>query len=246
MFNFFWSNSYDQQLQAIEDRLAKIEKLQQTLLKNQQILDQNNEHRTDKVLRLLNAVLLRLGPKDEIKLLYVGEDEMTKQVFDVVIVLPPPSAPDVATREVVITDGQTAATLTVAGDAVKLDPREYAKDEAIKVALTDIDGAGNRSPVRVKDFVIVDTFAPPQPGDIGLLVTAERFVDDEPVEPVVPPAVEPEVVEPPVAEVPEDQPVVDVPVVEEPVADVPVVDVPVAEPTVEPAAEVSSDEETNG
>lgn len=245
MFNFFWSDSNDQRLKVIEDRLTKIEKSQQALLKNQQILDQNNEHRIDKVLGLLNAVLLRLGPKDEIKLLYVGEDEMTKQVFDVVIVLPPPSAPDVVTREVVVDDGLIKVTHEYSRDTVKLDAVEYSKDTKLKVFLTDIDAAGNRSPVRVKDFVIIDTFAPPQPGEIGLLVTAERFVEDEPVV-VEPPAVEPEVIEPPVAEVPEDQPVVDVPVVEEPVADVPVVDVPVAEPTVEPVAEVSSDEEING
>jgi len=228
MFSFFWSNDYDKQLADITAKLTQLEKTQQLLLKNQQTLDQNNERRINKVVGLLNAVLLRLGPKDEINLIYVGEDDMTKQIFDVVIVLPPPSAPDVATREVVVNDGQTEATLTLERDAVKLDPRSYAKDTSVSVALTDIDAAGNRSPKSVKEFVIVDTFAPPQPGEIGLLVVAERFVEEP-------------VVEAPVVE----EPVVEAPVVEEPVVEAPVVEEPVVEaPVVEP--EVSTDEEING
>ena len=238
MFGFF-TNMTQNQVDSINKRLDQLEKTQQLILKNQVLLDKNNKIRTDRLDRLLNAVLLRLGPKPEVKFVNVEELEMSKFKGD--IILPPPSAPDVAKggkRRVTVTTSAGSDNVLVDGDVLVLADVIYPQDERVTVVLVDIDDAGNESPASVAEFVVKDEIAPPQPGAIGFVIKEEIF-DEEPVVDV--PVAEVPVVDMPVVDVPVvDAPVAEVPVVDAPVAEVPVVDAPVAE---EPIAEVTSDEE---
>lgn len=93
-----------------------------------------------------------------------------------VLVLPPKSASDVVARRLSVQVGQS--------DPVSFDleptDQEYADDlfvgeenAVVKGSLVDIDNAGNRSTPRDFEFVLIDTIAPSQPGEIGLKVTEE-------------------------------------------------------------------------
>ena len=101
---------------------------------------------------------------------YKEENDMLK--FK--LVLPEPKAKDVVSRELSTTVAQGIADLKVVGPTdVDIVGFEGNQDDAVEVTLTDIDDAGNRSETRVQSFILVDTIAPPQPGEIGLVVTEE-------------------------------------------------------------------------
>lgn len=88
--------------------------------------------------------------------------------------LPAPSAPDVVTREIVITfaDG-SVATRIYAGDARETQTFHGEQDTEISGLLVDIDDGGLRSLPREFSFTLLDTVSPPQPGAVGIEVVGE-------------------------------------------------------------------------
>jgi len=93
-----------------------------------------------------------------------------------VITLPPPKAADVVERELTITVGSQEAQ-TVHPELAAEETQEFSGEDndAVHAELVDIDDATppNRSEPSVLDGVLVDTLAPPQPGQMGIRVTRE-------------------------------------------------------------------------
>lgn len=90
--------------------------------------------------------------------------------------LPPGSAPDVKTQEVstVIAGGDPIVWTVPVEQTELIDPRfEGEEDVAVQTSLVNIDKKGNRSPAHVQAFVLEDNQSPPEPGDIGLVVTGQ-------------------------------------------------------------------------
>lgn len=106
----------------------------------------------------------------------IGGIEMDMIRF--VVVLPDEPTPDVVKREVTVTfaDG-TSASVDAMGRAAG-DSAEFIgqQDSVVKVSVVNVDDAGNKSEPRVAEFTLVDTFAPAQPGEIGLRATGEETV----------------------------------------------------------------------
>ncbi len=99
-----------------------------------------------------------------------GEDGMLNFVLD----LPVASASDVVSRivKVQIADGAVSEFALGAADVVTPE-LQGADGAAVIGSLVDVDDAGNVSPAREFSFVLVDTIAPAQPGEISLRVTSE-------------------------------------------------------------------------
>lgn len=109
------------------------------------------------------------------------------------LVLPSPSAADVVSRELrVAVAGQDAVLTILDCTATEFsDARLVGEDNAlVAVSLVDVDDAGNRSEPREQEFRLIDTIAPPKPGEIGLAVIAEDLSNDDP--PAVDPAPAPD------------------------------------------------------
>ena len=90
--------------------------------------------------------------------------------------LPPGSAPDVVTQEVstTIAGGDPIVRTVPVAQTELTDPGfEGEENAAVDTSLVNIDGAGNRSPAHVQAFVLEDNQSPPEPGDIGLVVTGQ-------------------------------------------------------------------------
>lgn len=99
-----------------------------------------------------------------------GEDGMLKFV----LVLPEPSASDVVAREVKFSVGDQVFDLALAGDVVETPEMSGNDNDQVVGTLVDVDDAGNKSEAREFTFTLVDTLAPPQPGELGLKVTGEE------------------------------------------------------------------------
>lgn len=108
-----------------------------------------------------------------------------KNMLKFCVCLPPKSANDVQTRElcVSINDGEPVKKV-VDGDTLHVDSFVGVQGDSVTGYLVDIDGAGNRSEPSLFSFELVDTIAPPMPGDVGLMVLEQ--VDDPPAEPDTP------------------------------------------------------------
>lgn len=99
------------------------------------------------------------------------EDSML--LFD--LVLPAPGAKDVVSRELEIKIGEGEPVVSSLAADATLATGFQGEDNAVVLAkLTDIDDAGNRSPAREQSWTLTDTIAPPEPGEMGLNVTAEQ------------------------------------------------------------------------
>jgi hypothetical protein len=140
----------------------------------------------------INALLkiLRLRKPGVVFLVYRQnmENDMLKFVF----VLPPAGAHDVVNRELSVQIGngepQVINVDTSTNESPELSGME---NDVVKGSLVDIDDAGNRSEPRDFEMILLDTLAPPKPGELGLRVTEET-------EDVPPPVDPPEPDEPPV------------------------------------------------
>jgi hypothetical protein len=145
----FWCSAFLKVLRELVDVQ------EQTLAVNRSIL---------KVLRLRKpgVVFLRLVSE---------EDSMLKFV----LMLPAAGAADVVTRRLVVKIGDAEPTTAeLAGDAVESVEMSGEENAAVVGSLVDVDDAGNESEPSTFSFVLLDTIAPPQPGAIGLKVTAEE------------------------------------------------------------------------
>lgn len=99
------------------------------------------------------------------------EDEML--FFN--LVLPPAGAADVASRQVTVTIGTgDPQTINLAGTDLSTPELSGSDNDAVVGTLVDTDDAGNASPAREFSFVLVDTLAPPQPGELGIAITREE------------------------------------------------------------------------
>ncbi len=99
-----------------------------------------------------------------------GEDGMLKFV----LTLPEKGASDVVSRELTVSvDGGEPVVFTLAGDVVESQEFEAADGAAVTGTLVDVDDAGNKSEAREFTLVLVDTIAPPQPGEVGVKVVSE-------------------------------------------------------------------------
>ena len=90
------------------------------------------------------------------------------------LMFPAVGAADVVGRELSIQVG-SADPIVVVHDASALESDVFTCDDnAVAVgSFVDIDDAGNRSDARDFSFTIVDTIAPPQPGDLGVVIVAD-------------------------------------------------------------------------
>ena len=99
------------------------------------------------------------------------EDEML--FFN--LVLPPVSAADVVKRQVIVTIGTgEPQTIDLVGTDLSTPELSGSDNDAVVGTLVDTDDAGNASPAREFSFVLVDTLAPPQPGELGIAITREE------------------------------------------------------------------------
>lgn len=118
-------------------------------------------HGVAKEIAMLRFVLSRPGR------LGVRRVEGTMPGF--VITLPPIVSADTATRELAITVGE-APTFVLNPALVATESETFGGEhnQNLHVELVDIDGVGNRSTPSVLDAVLLDTMAPPQPGQLGV------------------------------------------------------------------------------
>ena len=115
--------------------------------------------------------LLRLRQPGLVFLKVVSE-EGTMLKFKVA--LPPPGAPDVVSRNLSLTIGdEETMMVTLPGSALESEEYIRAEGTVITGSLSDVDDAGNVSPARDFSLTLVDTIAPPMPGEVGLTVTEE-------------------------------------------------------------------------
>lgn len=91
------------------------------------------------------------------------------------VVLPSPGAADVVVRELTVKIGDAEAT-TVKLDGAAMESAEATGEDntVVSGSLTDVDDAGNRSPVRLFEGTLTDTLAPPQPGELAIVITGEE------------------------------------------------------------------------
>lgn len=121
--------------------------------------------------RILNRKT-KLDKPDFLSLRIVSQGENGMLKF--VLVLPPKGADDVVSRELTYTVGSVGPNmLLIAGDANETELLEGYEDEVVVGRLVDVDNAGNRSEPREFKFTLLDTIAPPQPGEVGVRVVSE-------------------------------------------------------------------------
>lgn len=116
----------------------------------------------------------------------IGEEQMLQFFVD----LPAKTADefDVVKRRVTVTVGDVVAEpVEVPVDTLEVGPFTGKQDAALKVECFNVDDAGNVSETASTfEGVLLDTFAPPAPGQIGVRVTGELpdpAPEPEPVEP---------------------------------------------------------------
>jgi hypothetical protein len=97
-----------------------------------------------------------------------------KKMLRFKLVLPAPGAQDVVSRMLTLAIGGADAEI-ITLSSTDLETAEFSGQDNDQVTgtLVDIDDADNASEPRDFSFVLVDTLAPPIPGEIGLVVTGE-------------------------------------------------------------------------
>jgi hypothetical protein len=101
-----------------------------------------------------------------------------------VLILPPAGAFDVITRRVSVQIGSNEpVTYDLPKSALETEPMLGEDNDVVSGSLVDIDDAGNQSPPRDFEFILLDTIAPPLPGEIGLRVDEEIEPEEEEEEP---------------------------------------------------------------
>ena len=124
--------------------------------------------------------VLRLRQPGMVFLQVVGEVETKKgnlKMLRFKLLLPVAGAADVTARTLSLQIGANEPqTVVLAGDAVETGEFTGNDGDSVVGNLIDSDDAtpSNQSPPRDFSFVLVDTIAPPQPGDLGILITGEE------------------------------------------------------------------------
>lgn len=120
-----------------------------------------------------NSILkiLRLRTPEMVFLKVISEDG---SMLNFVLNLPPVGASDVVSRELTVKIGESDPVVSqLPGSAITSDTMGGADNDPVVGQLVDIDDAGNRSGAKEFSFVLLDTLAPPTPGDVGLSVVSE-------------------------------------------------------------------------
>lgn len=130
------------------------------------------------------AKILRLRRPGIVFLVY--RQNKVDDMLKFVLVLPPAGAHDVVNRELSLQIGNDQPQV-IDVDSSKNETSELSglQNDVVKGSLVDIDDAGNRSEARDFEMILLDTLAPPKPGEIGLRVTDETE-DLPPVDPQFP------------------------------------------------------------
>jgi hypothetical protein len=90
-------------------------------------------------------------------------------------ILPPPGAADVVSREFTLTlPDQEPVVISLAADALEVPDLRAPQDTVITLSLVDVDDGGNRSEARELSTTLIDTIPPPQPGELGIVITGEE------------------------------------------------------------------------
>lgn len=155
-------------------KLNKILANQDKILANQERMEREARLRFDTIDAVLRDILLRCSNPGLLRISITGEDPMADKIL-FQVVLPPKSAPDVVRRELTVNfaDG-SQDVIELAADATSSDTLKGDQDSEISVALVDIDDAGNRSEPSLAAFELLDTVAPPAPGELGLSIVGEE------------------------------------------------------------------------
>lgn len=133
-----------------------------------------NRHKLDKV-------LFCLSKPGKMTIFNVCERSNIQMSDTIVfnVLLPPKSAPDVVARKFTFTVGDGDPTvLDLNPEQVSVDNLEGPEGAIVNLSLVDIDNAGLESQPSTLTVTIVDTFAPPAPGQIGLVNVTEKFGSD--------------------------------------------------------------------
>jgi len=96
-----------------------------------------------------------------------------------VVQLPPTGAADVIERRFTLESPLGKTDITLPGDATLVEGLEAPEATELTLTLVDVDDAGNKSEPRVQTVTLVDNLAPPQPGEMGVQVTAEGSASEE-------------------------------------------------------------------
>lgn len=81
---------------------------------------------------------------------------------------------DVVTRELTVIIGDSKTVYTAGAADTVIPGLAAPEDSHVRLELVDIDNKGNRSPEpAVCEFDALDTFAPPKPGDFGVVIVGE-------------------------------------------------------------------------
>jgi hypothetical protein len=120
----------------------------------------------------------------------VAEDDA---MLTFVVALPAKTAQefDVVSRRVeLVIGGVEAEPQVVAADTLEIGPFQGQQDQSVVIRVWNLDDAGNQSEsASLFEGVLLDTFAPPAPGQIGIRVIGEQA--DPPPAVEEPPVVDP-------------------------------------------------------
>ena len=181
-------------LSSIVAKLDAIIANQRIIRANQHKISENQQSialQLSRAFGLLDDVLFRLGP-GQISIAVTGERRSENMdLIQFKVNLPPKSAGDVKGRELSVTIGDSEPVIRNLGANTNVvEGLEGPQDATVVLALTDIDDSGNRSEVSTLETVLLDTFAPAKPGDLGVQLVGERTVPDpvdpEPTNPIDP------------------------------------------------------------
>jgi hypothetical protein len=101
-----------------------------------------------------------------VTLIVTGESDMALQYK---LTLPTPTVSDVTTRKLTVNGNTTEHAVAV----VEVEGFEGEQGAEVAGTLVDVDDAGNESVPSAFTFTLTDTFAPPEPGAVGIVVTGE-------------------------------------------------------------------------
>lgn len=128
---------------------------------------------TTEVIRLRKVIGLRKPGLVFVRMVSEGRIGMSKFA----LVLPEPGAADVVSRELVFSvNGGEPITQTLAGTARESEEFDANQGEVVTGSLVDIDDATptpNRSEPSLFELELLDTIAPPTPGQVGVVMRAE-------------------------------------------------------------------------
>lgn len=124
----------------------------------------------DAVAAILKLLRLRTPGLVWMKVVSEGENGMLKFV----LMLPPKGVSDVVQRQLAVKVGSNdLGTVVLEGDIIESNEMQGDDNDVVEGSLIDVDDAGNPSEPRTFSFVLTDTLAPPQPGELGIRVTEE-------------------------------------------------------------------------